>query len=217
VTEEPSDAPGETAGGNRSEQPAEQGPEHAACDEYRDQHKWQQIAQTSAMFPLYIRRRQRLAVDDGNHLPDPCFNAAVIVAQLEMRRDGLVDDAIRDRIGQRAFQSVADLDAHTAVVFRNQQDRAVVDPLAPQFPLVGHADAVLLDFFGLRRRHHQHGNLAALLRLELRKPGLDLIDRPARQGTREVHDAGRERRDGDIGARRHRGEARHHACREPEH
>ena len=164
-----------------------------------------------------IRLRQRLAVDDGDHLIDAGLDAAVVVARLEMRCDRLIDDAFRDRVGQRALQTVADLDARAPVVFRDQQDGAVVDPLAPELPLLRDANAVLLDVLRLSGRHDQHCDLAAFLCLEVRQLGLDAIHRTAGQSPGEIHDACRERRHGDVRARDQRGEARHHADREPRH
>ena len=85
----------------------------------------------------------------------------------EFRRDDLVDDAPRGDVGQRAFQAVADLDAQLAVVLGDHQQRAVVDLLAPDLPGLGDADRELLDRLGLRGRHDQHRDLAALARLEI--------------------------------------------------
>src|SRR5208283_1677172 len=127
------------------------------------------------------------------------------------------DDAFRDGVGQRALQTVTHLDARAPVVFRDQQYRAVVDPLAPELPLLRDANAVLLYILRLSRRHHEHRNLAAFLCLEVRQLGLDAIDRTAGQCSRKIRDACRERRHRDIRARDQRGEARHHADREPRH
>ena len=98
--------------------------------------------------------------------------------------DGLVDDALRDRIGHRAFQTVADFDARASIVLRDEQDRTVVDALAAELPLLRDANAELLDFLGLRRRHDQHRDLAAFFRLEGRELCLDAIDRAARTACR---------------------------------
>ena len=63
-----------------------------------------------------------------------------------------VDDAVGDRVRQRALQSVAHLDAHPAVVLGHDQVGAVVDALAAELPRVLDADAVLFDLLGLRGR-----------------------------------------------------------------
>ena len=73
---------------------------------------------------------------------------------------------LRGRVGQRAFEAVAHLDAHAPVVLRDQQQHAVIDLPAPELPLLGHADGELLDVLGLRGRHDQHRDLRALALLE---------------------------------------------------
>ena len=77
-----------------------------------------------------------------------------------------LDDAVGDRVGQRAFEAAADLDAHLAVFDGDQQQRAVIDLAAAELPLLDDADRVLLDLLGLRGRHDQHRHLAALRLLE---------------------------------------------------
>ena len=54
-----------------------------------------------------VGRGQRLAVDDADHLIDAGVDAAGEIALLEQRHDGVVDDAARSRIGERAFEAVA--------------------------------------------------------------------------------------------------------------
>ena len=78
-----------------------------------------------------------------------------------------VDDALGGDVGERAFEAVADLDAKLAVVLGDDQQRAVVDLLAPDLPGFRDPDRILLDGLGLRRRHDQHRDLAALARLEI--------------------------------------------------
>ncbi len=56
----------------------------------------------------------------------PRVDAAAEIAGLEARRDRVGDDDLRQRVGQRAFEAVADLDAHLALVRRDQQQHAVV-------------------------------------------------------------------------------------------
>ena len=48
------------------------------------------------------------------------------IAGLEARRDRVGDDHLRQGIGQRALEPVADLDAHAPLVRRDQQQHAVV-------------------------------------------------------------------------------------------
>ncbi len=162
------------------------------------------------VFPAAIGRGQGLAVDHGNHLLDTGLDAAVVVAHLEVRLDGLIQDAVGGRVRQCAFQAVADLDTHPPVVLGDDQYRAIVDSLAPELPLVRDANAVLLDFLRLGGGNDQDRDLAALLRLQVCQLALEFIDRSAGEGSGEVDDAGRERRNGYIPAREEHGEAK--AC-----
>ena len=95
-----------------------------------------------------LRLRRRLAPASGSPLSTtamiwstpasmPCANWFCA----EQRRDRLGDDAPRRRVGQHAFEAVADLDAQLAVVLGDDQQRAVVLALAADLPRLGHADA----------------------------------------------------------------------------
>ena len=63
----------------------------------------------------------------------------------EQRRDRLGDDPPRRRVGQHAFESVADLDAQLAVVLGDHEQRAVVLALAADLPRFGDANRIRLD------------------------------------------------------------------------
>ena len=78
---------------------------------------------------------------------------------------------------------------HPPIVLRDDQDRAIVDPLAAELPCLRDANAELLDVLGLRARHDQHGDLAALLCLEIGKLGLDARDRAAGQRSGQIDDS----------------------------
>ena len=114
-----------------------------------------------------LRRRQLLAVDHPDHAVDAGGNAAGKIAGLEFRRDVLVDDALGGGVGERALEPVADLDAKVTIVLGNDQQRAVVDLLAPDLPGFGDPDRELLDGFLIGGRHDQHRDLAALPRLQI--------------------------------------------------
>ena len=79
--------------------------------------------------------------------------------------------------------------------------RAVVHALAPELPLLRHAQRVLLDRLAAGGGHHQHRDLAALARLERLQHLLerDLLLRAQRAGL--VGDP-RDRRHRDLGIRR---------------
>ena len=144
--------------------------------------------------PAAIRRRQRLAVDDLHHLVEAGADAAVDIALAEQRLDGLVDDAVGGRVGQRALEPVAHFDAQRAILQRHQQQHAVVGLVAPELPGVDHADRILLDGLGLRGRHDQHRDLRALALLERRELAFQLGLLAGRQRAGEIGDPRLQRR-----------------------
>src|SRR6185369_2680210 len=75
-----------------------------------------------------------LALRRRDHRVDAGLDAARVVAGPEARQDFLFLDLVRESVRQDAFQSVADLDAHLAVVHEDEQDRAIVLPLLPRLP-----------------------------------------------------------------------------------
>ena len=75
----------------------------------------------------------------------PRRQAAVEIAGLETRRDLLVNDAFAKRIGQDAFQSVADFNEHLVVLDENEKHRPVVFALLPHLPRPRHAHGVILN------------------------------------------------------------------------
>ena len=146
--------------------------EHRAHDIGHDERSEQRedpVAAATAAFVAAMgadRLRQRFAVDQAGQLRGGVEDAAAVIAGAEFRRQILLDEAIGDGVGNRAFQSVTRLDAHAAVFLGHDQEHRVVHTFAPQLPLVEHALGVLLDGFGLGAGHHQHLQLAALALLQ---------------------------------------------------
>ena len=106
-----------------------------------------------------IRRRPRLPSSCATIACTPSLDAAVEVVRLELRRHDVADDAARRRVGQRAFEAVADLDAHLAVVRHDDDEHAVVLALLAELPRFEHARRVLLDALAAERGHRQHHDL----------------------------------------------------------
>ena len=97
-----------------------------------------------------------------------CRQAAVEVAGLETRRDLLVNDAFAKRIGQDAFQSVADLQKHLVVLHKNEEHRPVVFVLLPHLPRPRHAHGVIVNGrIRLHLRENGHHDLVGALALEI--------------------------------------------------
>ena len=91
------------------------------------------------------------------------------VLRLESRQDGLADDAFAGEIVERPFQAVSHLDAHRAVVLRDNQNGAVIDLLPAELPLLRDPQGELLDFLRRCRSDHQHGQLTAFPGFERRQ------------------------------------------------
>ena len=97
-----------------------------------------------------------------------------------------------------ALEAVADLDAQRAVILGDHENGAVVDLLAADLPLLGHAQRELLDRLRCGGRHHQHGELAAFPRLEFLQRALEPGVLLAGQRAGLVDHAPGERRHGDL-------------------
>src|SRR5689334_12280844 len=122
------------------------------------------------------RRGQTLALDRLHQRIDARRDPAVEIPHAEVRRDRVALDAVRDGVGDRAFEAVADFDPQPAVGFRYYEDHAVLDARATYLPGVGNADRVLLDGLGRSRRDDQHSDLAALRALEIAQPRIEALD-----------------------------------------
>ena len=78
--------------------------------------------------PLYS---PRIALHDQ---VDSGLEAAPVIPALKMRLDDALGDVERGDIGQHAFQPVADLDEHLAVLDENEKDGAVIRSLSDRPP-----------------------------------------------------------------------------------
>ena len=183
---------------------AEQPPQHRAQhaghdDDDEDRHRIGEIDQIGSLPMLGFRRRQLLSIDQADHPVDAGRDATGEIAGLEFRRDVLIDDAVGNDIAQHALEPVADLDAQMPVILGDDEQRAIVDLLAPDLPGLGNADRELLDGFLARGRHDQDRDLAALARFQILQPIIQRGDVGCRQRSGLVDDAPGERRHRDLG------------------
>jgi hypothetical protein len=134
----------------------------------------------------------------GQHLRDVADargRGAVELARAQRRNEVVLDDELGDRIGQRAFEAVADLDAHFAVVGRDQQQDAVVLGRLAQSPATEQLIGVVFDCAALQRSNGRDHDLIAIARFqrgELRRERLARLDT---QHLRIVDDAPAQRRE----------------------
>ena len=104
----------------------------------------------------------------------PRVDAAVEIARLEAGRDGVGDDDLRGRVGQRALEPVADLDAHAMLFGRDQEQRAVVLLRLAELPGAEELVGVGLDLLAVERGDRRDDQLDARLRLELGELALEI-------------------------------------------
>src|SRR5690606_16977819 len=104
---------------------------------------------------------QRLAAEHLQHGVDTGANAPGVIALAKGRGDQVVDNQRRLRIGESAFQAIADLDADLAFVAGDNQQRAVVPVLLTDAPVAAQLDAEFLDAATLQIGHGDHHQLLA--------------------------------------------------------
>ena len=81
----------------------------------------------------------------GEDCVDAIAEALVVVALFEVRGDLSVDDVFGGGVGDHAFEAVADLEEHFAVVGEDEEDGAVVLAFHADVPGLGDADCVIGD------------------------------------------------------------------------
>ena len=134
----------------------------------------------------------------ANDGADAGANAAVEVAFAKRRNDAGVDDVRRRRIGEIAFEPIADFDTNLVFRLGDDQYHAGIVLLAADPPVAAELVAVILDRNAAEIRHRHHYDLltgCALVRLEsLRQVGA----RGGAQNSSRVDDATGQRRKVDC-------------------
>ena len=112
------------------------------------------------------RRRQRFAGRDRHHAFEAGNDAAGHVAGFECRQDGVIDDAFAGRVGQHPLEAIADFDAYAPIGGGDDQQRTVVELLAPQTPGFRYAQPEHLDRLVFGGRQHEQRDLRAAFGFE---------------------------------------------------
>ena len=156
---------------------------------------WEQALPPAVSIP-------RMPVSALDDVVDAARDAAGKIVGAEARDDRILDDEPGDRVGERAFEPVADLDAHLALVRRDDQQHAVVLVLLADLPGAAELHAEILDRGALQRFQRDDDELVGGLGFER---GELLGERVARRGIEDAglvdHAAGERRK----GERRKRG------------
>ncbi len=113
-----------------------------------------------------------IAAEHIKDAADPAFDPAGKIAGLKARNDGGGNDDGCQSIGQRAFETVANLDAHLVLVRGDEKKHAVVLLRLPELPGAEQFIGIGLDVAALQRRHRGNHELDSGLLLQvLRFPG----------------------------------------------
>ena len=149
-----------------------------------------------------VRRRVPPPCEQRHDRRDAALDAAVVIVVLELGRHLVADDAARDRIGQRALEAVADLDAHLAILGRHDHQHAVVLALSARASTrrrrrLAYSSTLSPSDRGHRQHHDLVGGLV-LVRLHERRDALahwrredlGIVD----DASGQVRHVGRERR-----------------------
>lgn len=107
--------------------------------------------------------------DDFLNGIDPGDDSARVILSPETRHDVFPNYAIRDSIGQDAFQAVTDFEPELAVFNSDQKDDAIVETFLADFPILRDADAETFDVLAIERGDRQNCDLMARFLFELRE------------------------------------------------
>src|SRR5262249_59990633 len=86
-----------------------------------------------------------VAGEHADDVVDAAGDATSDVIGAKARDDRVLDDKLGDGVGERAFEAVADLDAHLALAWRHDQQHAVVLALLSDSPAAAGLDAKILE------------------------------------------------------------------------
>src|SRR5262245_60969102 len=125
--------------------------------------------------PLFGTRLPFLRIDRHrlDDVIDPATDAAGEIVGPKTRNDGVLYDELRYRVGERAFEAVADLDAHLAFVRRHDQQHAGILLFLSDLPVTPELVTVVLNRGSLKRLQRNHNELAGGLGLELGELALE--------------------------------------------
>ena len=175
-------------------------------DEQKNEERRERIEQGSLMLGAHVGWLRlpfgRVGGERGDDVVDAAGDAAVEISGLESRRDRVGNDDAGDRVGQRALEAVADLDAHPPLLRRDQKESAVVLFRLAKFPGAEQPIGVRLDLLAVERGHGRHDELDAGLLLEIGELALEIGLRDRREDVRLVNDPSGQR--GKVGRRKRR-------------
>ena len=154
------------------EKPVHTGQPNNYEDENKQEQKDKPDCRIEGLLTVEPQRRSLLPFRGigGQHrddVVDAARNTAAEIAGLEARRDGVGDDDFGQRVGERALESIADLDAHSPLVRRDQQQHAIVLGLLAELPAAEQLVGIGLDLLTFERGDGGNDKLDAGLGFEI--------------------------------------------------
>src|SRR5215831_10554517 len=168
--------------------------------------------------PLFGARLPFLGIDRHrlDDVIDPATDAAGEIVDPKTRNYGVLYDKLGDRVGERAFEAVADLDAHLAFVRRHDKQRAGILLFLSDLPVTPELVTVVLNRGSLKRLQRNHNELAGGLGLEFRQLALERgLGRRVENSGIVDHTAGELREGERIGRKRDYGQEQSEDCTGP--
>src|SRR5262249_30810867 len=125
--------------------------------------------------PLFGARLPFLGIDRHrlDDVIDPATDAAGEIVDPKTRNYGVLYDKLGDRIGERAFEAVADLDAHLAFVRRQDKQRAGILIFLSDLPVTTELVTEVLNRVSLKRLQRSDNEVAGGIGLELDELALE--------------------------------------------
>jgi hypothetical protein len=120
--------------------------------------------------------------------------APFVTASNKPEIDLISDDPPRDQVGQLPLQAASHLNPDFPLLFRDQQDGAVIQPFLADPPRLGHLDRELLQIFTGQRWNGQDDDLGRIALLERTESLLQLLYCAGRQYAAIVVDVRTQRR-----------------------
>ena len=121
-------------------------------------------------FRYSLSRSLVLAADRPKDRIDSGRDPAFVIAIAKMRLDFVFGDVERGDVGQRAFQTVADLDKHLPILNEHEKDDAIATFLLTNTPRLGDTLCVICDIgFALHLREDRDHDLIRGFALKLGK------------------------------------------------
>ena len=156
-------------------------PQHGHQEE-EDEHKRHEVFHTGCRGAVRrLGRNLEFTAHDFGDGIHTVQNALVESARAELGHDPIPNDSPGRKIRQAALQAVAHLDPDLAVVARDHQDDAVVEPFATDLPAFGHPDRKIFDGIPIQGGYGEHRHLGRVLLFQLLEEDLDPAFRVRRQ------------------------------------